>query len=128
DNWEPLLAIADLAGNEWPRLARTAAGELTADSEAEAESKKVRSLADIRAVFEELAVDRLPSATLVAELAKDADGPWAAYGRRGKSITQRQGAGLLSDFTTPPGAAIKPRNIRTDGKVPKGYARDDFAD
>jgi 5S rRNA maturation endonuclease (ribonuclease M5) len=128
DNWEPLLAIADLAGNEWPRLARTAAGKLTADSEAEAESKKVRLLADIRAVFEELAVDRLPSATLVAELAKDADGPWAAYGRRGKPITQRQVATLLSDFTTPSGAEIKPRNIRTDGKVPKGYARDDFAD
>jgi Protein of unknown function (DUF3631) len=27
-----------------------------------------------------------------------------------------------------PSAEIKPRNIRTDGKVPKGYARDDFAD
>ena len=84
-------------------------GELTANSEAEAKSKKVRLLADIRTVFEELAVDRLPSATLVAELAKDADGPWAAYGRRGKPITQRQVATLLSDFTTPSGAEIKPR-------------------
>ena len=69
DNWEPLLAIADLAGNEWPRLARTAAVKLSADSEAEAANpNKVRLLADIRAIFEELAVDRLPSATLVAEL------------------------------------------------------------
>jgi hypothetical protein len=35
---------------------------------------------------------------------------------------------LLSEFTTPSGAKIKPRNVRTDGKVPKGYAREDFAD
>ena len=128
DNWEPLLAIADLAGNEWPRLARAAAVKLSADSEVGAESDKVRLLADIRAIFEELALDRLPSASLVAELVKDADGRWAAYGRNSKPITQRQVATLLSEFTTPSGAKIKPRNVRTDGKVPKGYAREDFAD
>jgi hypothetical protein len=41
DNWEPLFAIADLAGDEWPRLARTAAVKLSADSEVGAESGKV---------------------------------------------------------------------------------------
>ena len=127
DNWEPLLAIADLAGNEWPGSARTAAVKLSADSEGEAESNKVRLLRDIRAVFEELALDRLSSATLVAELAKDPDGPWFAYGRSGKPITQRQIATLLSDFTTPSGTQIKPHNLRTD-KVTKGYTWDDFAD
>ena len=127
DNWEPLFAIADLAGDEWPRLARTAAVKLSAGSEAEAESNKVRLLADIRATFEELGVDRLPSATLVAELVKDADGPWAAYGRNSTPITQRQVATLLSDFTTPSGTPIKPHNIRID-KVTKGYTREDFAD
>jgi hypothetical protein len=35
-------------------------------------------------------LDRLPSASLVAELVKDADGRWAAYGRNSKPITQRQ--------------------------------------
>jgi Protein of unknown function (DUF3631) len=130
DNWEPLLAIADLAGNEWPNLARSAAVKLSADSdaEAEAESNKVRLLADVRAIFEELAVDRLPSATLVAELAKDADGPWVSYGRNGKTITQRQVATLLSDFTTPSGTKIKPHNIRAEGKITKGYAREEFID
>jgi hypothetical protein len=102
--------------------------KLSADSEVGAESDKVRLLADIRAIFEELALDRLPSASLVAELVKDADGRWAAYGRNSKPITQRQVATLLSEFTTPSGAKIKPRNVRTDGKVPKGYAREDFAD
>src|SRR6266851_903273 len=31
DTWEPLVAVADLAGREWPALARTAAVTLTAD-------------------------------------------------------------------------------------------------
>jgi hypothetical protein len=128
DNWEPLLAIADLAGNEWSRLARSAALKLSGDSETEVESNKVQLLADIRGVFETLAVERLLSARLADELAKDADGPWAAYGRSGKPITQRQVAKLLSDFRTPSGGQIKPHNIRTDDKVLKGYAKDDFAD
>jgi putative DNA primase/helicase len=127
DNWELLLAIADLAGGEWSSLARTAALKLSGDSETNAESNKVQLLAEIRNVFERLAVDRLPSATLVEELHKDTDGPWAAYGRSGKPITQRQVATLLADFTTPSGNQIKPHNIRTD-KVTRGYTRDDFAD
>jgi hypothetical protein len=101
--------------------------KLSADSEVGAESGKVRLLADIRAIFEELALDRLPSATLVAELVKDADGPWASYGRSGKPITQRQVATLLADFTTPSGTKIKPRNIRGE-RIAKGYTREDFVD
>ena len=30
DNWEPLIAVADLAGGKWPRLAREAAVALVA--------------------------------------------------------------------------------------------------
>ena len=104
--------------------------KLSADSvaEAEAESNKVRLLADIRAIFDELAVHRLASAALVAELTKDADGSWASYGRNSNAITQRQVATLLSDFTTSSGTKIKPHNIRTEGKVTKGYEREDFVD
>jgi hypothetical protein len=89
---------------------------------------KVHLLADIRAIFDQLAVDRLASATLVAELAKDADGPWASYGRTSKPVTQRQVATLLSDFATPSGTKIKPHNIRAEGKITKGYAREQFVD
>ena len=31
DTWEPLVAVADLAGGDWPELARHAAIVLTAD-------------------------------------------------------------------------------------------------
>ena len=33
DNWEPLLVLADLAGDPWPTLAREAAVGLTATAE-----------------------------------------------------------------------------------------------
>src|SRR5262249_27079463 len=33
DIWEPLLALADLAGGEWPRLAREAATALSAQAQ-----------------------------------------------------------------------------------------------
>jgi hypothetical protein len=101
-----MLAIADMAGPQWSSLARAAAVQLSSDSESEPTSPKLRLLADIRGVFEELGVDRLLSEALVVELIKDPNGPWLAYGRSGKPITQRQVAALLGDFT-------KPRSIRT---------------
>src|SRR5262249_51436770 len=46
DNWRPLLAIADLAGGEWPQLARQAA--LTLSGEAQDGAVGVELLKDIR--------------------------------------------------------------------------------
>ena len=37
DTWEPLIAVADLAGGRWPELARHAAVVLTADRDQAAE-------------------------------------------------------------------------------------------
>src|SRR5262249_54081591 len=44
DIWEPLLAIADLAGGDWPARARTAALELSTGEEREDDSLNVRLL------------------------------------------------------------------------------------
>ena len=35
DNWEPLLAIADLAAGDWPNTARPAAKALSKEAEGE---------------------------------------------------------------------------------------------
>ena len=52
DTWEPLIAIADLAGGPWPAQARDAALVLAADQDTEARiSDRIRLLADIRAAF-----------------------------------------------------------------------------
>jgi hypothetical protein len=118
DNWESLLAIADLAGGDWPDLARAAAEGLSAGArvEADAQSIRVELLGAIKSTFELLRVDRLSSKTLVDELAKDGDGPWAAFGKAAKPISQRQLAAMLSGFK------IEPTNVRLDnGDQRKGY-------
>jgi hypothetical protein len=53
DAWEPLFAIADVAGGDWPRRARDAARALCGVDEAEAQEDDVRLmlLADVRDGF-----------------------------------------------------------------------------
>jgi hypothetical protein len=81
------LAIAELAGGDWPMRARAAAIRFSGDSEAAAESTGAQLLRAIKVVFETLGVDRITSEKLAEELAKDKDSPWAAYGKTGKPIT-----------------------------------------
>jgi Protein of unknown function (DUF3631) len=116
DNWRPLLAIADLAGGEWPQLARQAC--LTLSGETPEESLGVMLLADCRPAFGDDAVIR--SADLVHKLIADPEGPWAEY-NRGDPITQRQLAKLLGTF------GIISVNVRPEvGPQGKGYRRVDF--
>ena len=124
DNWEPLLAIADLAGGDWPEAARRAARALSGADAVESDSIRVELLAAIKRVFAKLNVDRISSKDLIAELVNDEDGPWAAYGKSGKPIAPRQVAHLLSDFK------IHPRNVRgaVGPKTASGYDRDWFTD
>jgi len=67
DTWEPLIAIADLAGGTWPDRARAAALTLTAEHEASSDTPDtVRLLADCRRVFASVA--ELPTEVLLARL------------------------------------------------------------
>ena len=104
DVWEPLLAIADAAGGEWPKRAREAAVSLSARGQREAESLGVRLLGDIRAVFNRRELDRMPSADLTAELNGLEDAPWAEL--RGKPLTPHQLARRLTPYH------IRPKGIR----------------
>ncbi|UQD71543.1 DUF3631 domain-containing protein [Bradyrhizobium japonicum] len=52
DVWEPLLTVADLAGGEWPDLARKAAVALVAAATSDTPpSLNIRLLSDLRTVF-----------------------------------------------------------------------------
>src|SRR5262245_5521560 len=51
DMWESLLAIADIAGGDWPKLAREAAKELVKVAREEEPSLNIRLLTDLRTVF-----------------------------------------------------------------------------
>jgi hypothetical protein len=74
DTWEPLVAVADLAGGPWPELARHAAVVLTHDrDQAASVSDRIRLLADCRTVFGD--AEALPSTTLVSRLRADPEAP-----------------------------------------------------
>lgn len=121
DGWEPLLAIADLAGSGWPERARRAALTLSGEQAVEDDSAGVRLLADVRTVFDRESVDRLSSETLVSALSEDQEAPWADWG--GKGISQRSLAALLRRY------GIRSATVRlADGTTAKGYKREDFED
>src|SRR5690606_30812926 len=67
DCWEPLLAIAELAGGNWPRMARLAAATLHGLEE-DTPSIGAELLASIRDVFDNRRADRLSTADLLATL------------------------------------------------------------
>lgn len=121
DNWEPLLAIASCAGDEWLKRATAAALKLSASSD-EKTSTSNDLLADIKTVL--FAWDRptVKSQELIDKLNGDADMGWNTY-NRGKPMTPRQLAKLLDPY------GIKPKTVRQkDGTTPKGYERTDFWD
>jgi putative DNA primase/helicase len=95
DNWRPLLAIADLAGDDWPRRAREAACLLSGEGH-DVTSIGVELLADIQRAFgDELA---LRSVDLIARLTADPERPWVEW-RRGKPLTPKQLGALLAPFS-----------------------------
>jgi putative DNA primase/helicase len=118
DNWEPLLAIAGLAGSEWAQKANQAALAISEiDTE---ESIGVQLLSAIRSVFESHRVDKLPTSDLISKLCQDDEGPWSTY-HRDKSITPRQLGGMLKKF------GIQSRTTKFNGSSLKGYFLEDFA-
>jgi hypothetical protein len=73
---EPLIAIADLLGGDWPEVARRGLLELFKVGHTVTESDGSRLLRDIRHVFTESGLTRISTATLITKLV-ELDGPWA---------------------------------------------------
>jgi hypothetical protein len=96
DIWEPLFAIAERIGGEWPKLAREAAIGLSGD-EGATEERGVEVLADIKVEFDKRSRPAITTKKLIAELCADEEKPWATY-NRGQRITDRQLAKLLKPF------------------------------
>jgi putative DNA primase/helicase len=121
DNWEPLIAIADLAGGDWPKLSREAALALSGAGDAENDNIRVQLLSDIRRVFTSTQRDRLPTVELIDEL-KALDGrPWGEV-NRGKRINPHWLAARLRAF------GIVRGTKRSEKVTFKGYTIDQFSD
>jgi hypothetical protein len=128
DAWEPLLTIADTAGEEWPSRARRAAVALAVEAETVAEERlELLCLRHVRHAFDEHGEAELPSATILAALVARDDGPWAEWWaddvRNGKGLVPaRRLAKLLAPFD------VHPTVIRSGSSTPRGYVRGDFED
>jgi putative DNA primase/helicase len=116
DNWEPLLAIADVAGGHWPQLARSAALKLSG-TESDAMSIGVELLADIQEIFDTKKIERIFTADLIAALCEDDEKPWATY-NRGKAIAPRQVSSRLHGY------GILSKSIRIGYDTKKGFHKD----
>jgi putative DNA primase/helicase len=109
-NWRLLLAIAELAGGEWPKRARRAAVILT-DRRAIEPSDGVRLLVSLDPLITRaISGGRkwLTSEEIITSLKADTEAEWREY--RGKSrITERQIAWLLRQYDIYPSSAERNR-------------------
>ena len=121
DICEPLISIADLAGNEWPELARRSLIDLCEEGATEEDGNSIRLLSDIRQIFADECKEKLSTKEILTALIEvDSDSPWAHWWER--EVTN----GL---FGGPSGSMarllrlfeIKPTTIRADTGPVKGY-------
>jgi putative DNA primase/helicase len=119
DNWEPLLKISDIAGGEWPKIAREAM--LAIEKVSDGDTKKQILLSDIGTIFYALAKDRISSKGLVDALIAIEDHPWNDW-QRGRPITQNGLARVLMPF------GILSKTIRIGESTLKGYSLEQFVD
>jgi Protein of unknown function (DUF3631) len=124
DTWEPLVAIADLAGGDWPARARAAAATMT---QAEAQQEEdtaagVRLLADLRQVFQAADAEALYTSMILEGLHRLEDAPWADW--YGRPLSTRDLAKLLRPYQ------VESENIREHGTgaARKGCGRVDLHD
>jgi hypothetical protein len=121
--WEPLVAIADLVGGEWPRLAREAAVALgTGEPDESEQSVGVRLLADVRRVVQDLGdPEKIPTADILAGLHGLEESPWADW-KNGKPLSAERLGRYLREYS------VKSRDVWTSSGSRKGYLRDQLQD
>ncbi|MFE4817419.1 DUF3631 domain-containing protein [Streptomyces sp. NPDC056704] len=126
DVWEPLLAVADAVGGDWPKRAREACAALVKASRTNDKgSIGVRLLTDLRDHVL-IGVDKLPTVAILDRLNSLEDAPWADL--NGKPLDNRRLSKMLSEYMTADNEPIGSRNIRTAGGVLKGFFSKDLDD
>jgi Protein of unknown function (DUF3631) len=111
DVWEPLLAIADVAGGAWPARARHAAVKLSGS--VEDTDLVVELLTDIQPIVRAATATVIPTKDLIATLVAADERPWATW-RHDKPITPRALARLLGPLFIHPCSVGSHRGYRTD--------------
>ena len=116
--WEPLIAIADLAGGDWPQRARVASVADVAAYRERAPSLGIKLLTDLRRVFGDR--DAMATASILESLNALEESPWGDL--RGKPLDSRGLAMRLKRY------GVTSKNVRDGDSVPKSYTREDLYD
>lgn len=115
DVWEPLIAIADLAGEGWPERARNACIALTQVQSKRAPSIGVQLLADLREIFADR--EQMFTADILDALYQIDDRGWEA-----ETLTARVLGKILGEY------GVSPRTIRHGADTAKGYKLSSLSD
>jgi hypothetical protein len=131
DAWEPLLAVAALAGGDWPKLACEAAVALVKVNRDTPPSLPLRLLQDLRLVFwnnlKTVAQARpkgLLTETVLSELHHLEDAPWQSI-NKGEPLTSVQLATRVYDYGVGPEQLRPYQNNNTQRR---GYPLGPLAD
>jgi len=120
DVWEPLLAIADAAGGQWPTLARTAAAELIEGGSNEP-SLGVLLLEHLAAVWADQGnPPAIGTASILDALVLMDEAPWQSI--KGAPIDARRLAHLLKQYE------VTSKKVRVGDVTVNGYRREDLWD
>ncbi|BCP12376.1 hypothetical protein MINTM020_44740 [Mycobacterium paraintracellulare] len=117
DCWEPLLALAEIAGGDWPeRAQRSSVAHVAQDGVKATPSEGIELLTDIQSIFEKRQVKVIFTAELLDELTK-LDSRWRRF--NGRKLAR-----LLHSY----GVRETNRDQRISGVVKKGYRAEYFVD
>ena len=117
DIWEPLFAIADLAGGEWPELARQAAQKLSAsDDDLTLIGYFLKDLRNLMLIKN---VEKMLSRDIVSALNPMHDRPWEDL-RRGREINEWWLGWQLRQL------GIRTKTMRVGDAMAKGYTLADI--
>lgn len=126
DGWEPLLALADAAGGEWPRRARAAAVELAGAHFSDDESLGVLLLEHVRDAFGH--EPKITTDDLLHALINRDTGPWPAWWSRDVEDGRLRGpASRLARLLKPFGVGSKKLRI-DESTTARGFTIEDFAE
>ena len=116
DIWEPLFAIAHVAGGEWPdRVVSASRWFVSARVDNSADSSGLRLLRDCVEVLEQPHTRTCEPDWLRSQLFNMADAPWSSWGKNGTGLTTFMLKQWLKDY------GIRPYTVKVAGSVVKGY-------
>ena len=119
DIWEPLLALADLAGGEWPERARQGAKGLSGRAQ---ENEPIGSLLmDIMELFLVWDQERIFTRDVVGRLNLIEERPWLGLKKR-KEVTGQWLAQQLQTY------GVRSKTLRIGQERAKGYERQELVE